>query len=157
MTVEDLGDRWNTPEDLEFQDCENNFNQASSRFTAMRLLQAVQAAESMAQAQLHVGRTAATELPGTAKGPLDSLCDRRVSPTVAGSEVRPGLFLICPVPAIHRHLACGFDGAFPILRKGPNNVFSLNVAKLPSRNVLELAFQVPWHSSRGLRQLYASA
>ena len=80
VTVEDLGDRWNTPEDaraqgprdLEFQDGENNFNQASSRFTAMRLLQAFRAAKSMAQTQLHVGRTAATEPPGTAKGPLDS-------------------------------------------------------------------------------------
>ena len=88
VTVEDLGDRWNTPEDaraqgprdLEFQDGENNFNQASSRFTAMRLLQAVRAAKSMAQTQLHVGRTAAVERPGTAKGPLlDSLCDRRVA------------------------------------------------------------------------------
>ena len=90
VTVEDLGDRWNTPEDaraqgprdLEFQDGENNFNQASSRFTAMRLLQAVRAAKSMAQTQLHVGRTAAVERPGTAKGPLlDSLCDRRVLET----------------------------------------------------------------------------
>ena len=70
------------PRDLEFQDGENNFNQASSRFTAMRLLQAVRAAKSMAQTQLHVGRTAAVERPGTAKGPLlDSLCDRRVLET----------------------------------------------------------------------------
>ena len=45
------------PRDLEFQDGENNFNQASSRFTAMRLLQAVRAARLMAQTQLHVGRT----------------------------------------------------------------------------------------------------
>ena len=45
------------PRDLEFKDGENNFNAASSRFTAMRLLQAVRAAKSMAQTQLHVGRT----------------------------------------------------------------------------------------------------
>ena len=85
VTVEDLGDRWNTPQearaqgprDLEFQAGENN----SSRFTAMRLLQVVRAAKSMAQTQLHVGRTTATEPPGTAKGPLHSLCDRRVLET----------------------------------------------------------------------------
>ena len=35
----------------------------------------------MAQTQLHVGRTTATEPPGTAKGRLDSLCDRRVLET----------------------------------------------------------------------------
>ena len=78
VTVEDLGDRWNTPDDaraqgfrdLEFQDGENNFTAASSRFTAMRLLQAVRAAKSMAQTQLHVGRTTATEPKGPPGQPL---------------------------------------------------------------------------------------
>ena len=89
VTVEDVGDGWNTPEDaraqgprdLEFRNGENNFDEASSRFTAMRLLQAVRAAKSMAQTQLHIGRATTTEPPGTAKGPLDSLCDRRVLET----------------------------------------------------------------------------
>ncbi|CAK9062794.1 unnamed protein product [Durusdinium trenchii] len=75
VTVEDLGDRWNTPEDARAQ------GPRDLEFTAMRLLQAVRAAKSLAQTQLHVGRTTATEPPGTAKGPLDSLCDRRVLET----------------------------------------------------------------------------
>ena len=99
VTVEDLGDRWNTPEDaraqgprdLEFRNGENNFDEASSRFTAMRLLQAVRAAKSMAQTQLHVGRATAIEPPGTGKGPLDSLCDRRVLETASYSCLKPRL------------------------------------------------------------------
>ena len=73
VTVED---RWNTPEDAraqgvrdqEFQAGENNFSAASSQFTAMHLLQAVRAAKSMAQTQLHVGRTTATEPTGSVIG-----------------------------------------------------------------------------------------
>ena len=89
--------------------------------------------------QSQVGKLRLTRNAHQQRGPEHRAHSLQLSP---GPRVRPGLFLICPVPAIHRHLACGFDGAFPIVRKGPDNVLSLNVAKLPSRNVLELAFQV---------------
>ena len=52
----------------------------------------------------------------------DVLAVKPLIPFVQGllgqSQVRPGLFLICPVPAIHRHLSCGFDGSLPVLRGG---------------------------------------
>ena len=86
VTVEDLGDRWTPPEgantqgprDLQFEDGQNGFNANTSRFTAMRLLQAVRVAKSVFQTNLQMGRPTATEPPGIRKGPLDTLCDRRI-------------------------------------------------------------------------------
>ena len=55
-TVEDLADRWDSPEearnhgprDLDFTDSNHGFTAQSSAFTAMRLLQAVRAARMIA-------------------------------------------------------------------------------------------------------------
>ena len=79
-TVEDLADRWDSPEearnhgprDLDFTDGNHGFTTQSSPFTAMRLLQAVRAARMLATIPVTV-HTQGTLTRSTTRGtnPLD--------------------------------------------------------------------------------------
>ena len=86
ITVEDLADRWDSPEearnhgprDLDFTDGNHGFTAQSSAFTAMRLLQAVRAARMLATIPGTV-HTQGTLTRSTTQGgsPLEISLDRR--------------------------------------------------------------------------------
>ena len=82
VTIEDLGDRWDTPqkareegpEALGFKPGENGFTEESSAFVAMKLYQVVRAAKTMSTPQA-TGSLASVPTTSSFTGP-DSTCDR---------------------------------------------------------------------------------
>jgi hypothetical protein len=80
-SVEDLADRWDTPEkarqespkELKYEAGDNNYDDASSKLAAMRLYQAVKMAKSFTPGSPAHG----TGLTGASGPDIDPLCDRQ--------------------------------------------------------------------------------